>query len=83
MSMLGALGASTAIGQMAASVPVPDPNANPVSSGAPTGKTANGTIVTKSSLSARETMYISVAYVLVGCLLLGLGARFFRNAKIG
>lgn len=89
MSMLGSLsgmGMGSVVGGVAGAIPVDDPNAVPASTGAPTGKTAAGGPVTKggkgNNLSARETMYISVAYVVIACLLLGVGARIFRNARI-
>jgi hypothetical protein len=83
---LSGMGVGSVVGGVAGAIPIDDPNSVPASSGAPTGKTAAGGPVSKggsgNNLSARETMYISVAYVIIACLLLGLGARVFRNARI-
>lgn len=87
LGTLSGMGTGTVVGGIAGAIPIDDPNSVPASSGAPTGKTASGGPVSRvtgggNPLTARETMYISVAYVIIACLLLGVGARIFRNARI-
>lgn len=82
MSFFGGLAGGTMAAGVMDSVPIAD-TSTPVADGAPAGKSANGNIVTGGPLTGRQTMYISIGYILIAALILGAGARLFRNAKVG
>lgn len=85
MSMSGMLGpslvAGAAIPQVLDSVPSTD-GTTPVATGAPAGRTARGIVIPAggAALSGRETMYLSIGYIIIAGLILGVGARIFRGA---
>lgn len=83
MSMFGGLAGGAAASGILDSVPLTN-TATPVSDGAPVGKQANGTVVPSGgALTGRQTMYISIGYIVIAAIILGVGARLFRNAKVG
>lgn len=86
MSMSGMLGANAggaALTGVADAIPV-NQTSTPVASGAPMGKQANGSTVASSGgdLPGRSIMYISIGYIVVAAIILGVGARIFRDARI-
>jgi hypothetical protein len=81
--MFGGLAGGAAASGIMDSVPLKSA-ATPVADGAPHGKQANGSVVTAGGeLSGRQTLYISIGYVIIAALILGIGARIFHNAKVG
>lgn len=81
--MLGSAAVASAVTGAADAVPIAD-TATPVASGAPQGKQASGVSVASSGgdLPGRSIMYISIGYIIVAALILGVGARLFRDARI-